>query len=41
MQRLYIMGVVEVKTLLGSSATAEKRPRSSLSVFTSPDPNMS
>jgi hypothetical protein len=25
MQRLYMMGVVEVKTLVGGSATAEKR----------------
>jgi hypothetical protein len=41
MQRLYMMGVVEVKTLVGGSATAEKRPRPSFSVFTSPYPNMS
>jgi predicted outer membrane protein len=37
MQRLYMMGVVDVKTLVGGSATAEKRPRTFFSVFTSPD----
>jgi hypothetical protein len=31
MQRLYMMGVVEVKTLVGGSATAEKRPRAIIS----------
>jgi hypothetical protein len=33
-----MMGVVEVKTLVGGSATAEKRPRPSSTVFTGPDP---
>jgi hypothetical protein len=38
---LYMMGVVEVKTLVGGSDTAEKRLHPTFTVFTSPDPKVS
>jgi hypothetical protein len=39
MQRLYMMGVVEVKMLVGGSATAEKRHHSAITVLASPSPS--